>query len=143
VKRKEIGAFFEAGGGDLITLGTDHPSWGEFLSGFSAHRELHALVLAGIPPAAALRIGTINGARALGLAERLGTLEAGKLADLFIVRGNPLDDIRHTRNVELVVKGGEAFDPAALLERVRGRLGPVDEDGASLWKGSVRYGGGE
>jgi imidazolonepropionase-like amidohydrolase len=143
VKRKEIRAFFEAGGGDLITLGTDHPSWGEFLSGFSAHRELHAFVLAGIPPAAALRIGTINGARALGLSDRLGTIEAGKLADLFIVRGNPLEDIRNTRNVELVVKSGEAFDPAALLERVRGRLGPVDEDGESLWKGNVRYGGGE
>lgn len=143
VKRKTIRAFFEAGGGDLITLGTDHPSWGEFLSGFSAHRELHALVLAGIPPAAALRIGTINGARALGLSDRLGTLEAGKLADLFVVRGNPLVDIRNTRNVELVVKAGEAFDPAVLLESVRGRLGPVDADGESLWKGRVRYGAGE
>jgi imidazolonepropionase-like amidohydrolase len=142
VKRKTIKAFFDAGGGDLITLGTDHPSWGEFLSGFSAHRELHAFVLAGIPPAAALRIGTINGARALGLSDRLGTLEAGKLADLFIVRGNPLDDIRNTRNVELVVKNGEAYDPAMLLESVRGRLGPVGEDGESLWKGRVRYGGG-
>lgn len=141
VKRREIGAFQAAGGGDWITLGTDHPSWGEFLNGFSAHRELHALVLAGIPPAAALRIGTINGARALGLGDRLGTLENGKLADLFVVRGNPLDDIRNTRNIRLVVKAGEAYDPQALFESVRGRLGPAGAAEADRWKGNVRYAG--
>jgi imidazolonepropionase-like amidohydrolase len=142
VKRREIGAFYDAGGGDWITLGTDHPSWGEYLNGFSAHRELNALVLAGIPPAAALRIGTINGARALGLGDRLGTLENGKLADLFVVRGNPLDDIRYTRNVQLVIKAGEPFDPAALLDSVRGRLGPTGQGEVDRWKGNVRYGGG-
>ena len=41
----------------VITLGTDHPSWGEYLSPFSVHRELHAMVVAGLPPAAALRAG--------------------------------------------------------------------------------------
>src|SRR5690606_33457115 len=94
--------FYDAGGGDLLTLGTDNPSRGEFLPGFSAHRELHTLVLAGIPPEAALRIGTINGARALGVSDRLGSIEVGKLADLFVVSGNPLADIRNTRNVRLV-----------------------------------------
>src|SRR5262245_28353953 len=77
-KRKEVKAFYDAGGGRLITLGTDHPSWGEFLSGFGSHRELHALVLSGIPPAAALKIGTINGARALNVGSKLGTLERGQ-----------------------------------------------------------------
>lgn len=139
VKRKEIAAFWKAGGADLVTLGTDHPSWGEFFNGFSAHRELHALVLAGIPPAAALRMGTINGARALGLSDRLGTLETGKLADLFVVRGNPLEDIRNTHNVRLVVKAGRLYDPAALLASVRGRLGPASAAGADAWKGNVRY----
>ena len=64
VKRRTVKAFYDGGGADLITLGTDHPSWGEFFSGFGSHRELHAMVLAGIPAAAALKIGTINGARA-------------------------------------------------------------------------------
>jgi imidazolonepropionase-like amidohydrolase len=139
VKKREIQAFFAAGGGDLITLGTDHPSWGEFFSGFGSHRELHALVLAGIPPAAALRIGTINGARALGLSDRLGTIENGKLADLFVVSGNPLADIRTTRRVRHVVKAGVHYDPAQLLASVKGRLGPLTAQDDDAWKGNLRY----
>lgn len=141
VKKKTVKAFFDAGGADLITLGTDHPSWGEFLSGFAAHRELHALVLSGIPPAAALRIATLNGARALGLADRLGTLEAGKLADLFIIRGNPLEDIRNTRNIRSVLKAGGVYDPTRLLDSVRGRMGPATAADEAAWKGSIRYAG--
>jgi imidazolonepropionase-like amidohydrolase len=134
VKRKEVKAFFDAGGGRLITLGTDHPSWGEFLSGFGSHRELHALVLSGIPAAAALKIGTINGARAMNVASTLGTLEAGKIADLFVVRGNPLQDIRNTRNVKLVMKGNELFDASALLSSVKGKMGPKGPDDEKPWK---------
>lgn len=141
VKKNTVKVFYDAGGGWLITLGTDHPSWGEYLSGFAAHRELHALVLSGIPPAAVLRIGTINGARALGLGDRLGTLEPGKLADLFVVRGNPLEDIRNTRNIRVVVKAGVPYDPARLLDSVRGRMGPASADEEAHWKGSVRYAG--
>ena len=70
---------------------------------------MQALVLAGIPPAAALKMATINGARALRTGRRqLGTIEAGKLADLFVVRGNPLQDITNTRNVRLVMARGVA-----------------------------------
>ncbi len=134
VKRKEVKAFFDAGGGRLITLGTDHPSWGEFLSGFGAHRELHALVLSGIPPAAALKIGTINGARAMNVASTLGTLEPGKIADLFVVGGNPLQDIRNTRNVKQVMKGGELFDAPALLASVKGKMGPKGPEDEKPWK---------
>jgi len=133
-KRKEVKAFFDAGGGRLITLGTDHPSWGEFLSGFGSHRELHALVLAGIPAAAALKIGTINGARALNVASKLGSLETGKLADLFIVRGNPLRDIRTTRNVHLVMKAGQVYDAAELLASAKGKMGPEGPQDESRWR---------
>lgn len=115
-------AFYDAGGGDLLTLGTDNPSRGEFLPGFSAHRELHALVRAGIPPADVLRIGTINGARALKISDRLGSIEVGKFADLIVVRGNPLEEIRNTRNLVWVMKGGVTYDPVELLESVRGKL---------------------
>jgi imidazolonepropionase-like amidohydrolase len=135
VKQKEVKAFHDAGGARLITLGTDHPSWGEFLSGFGSHRELHVLVLAGLPPAAALKIGTINGARALNVASKLGTLEAGKLADLFIVRGNPLEDIRNTRNVRLVMKAGQVHDAAELLASVKGKMGPKGPEEDARWKG--------
>jgi imidazolonepropionase-like amidohydrolase len=119
--RRTTKAFYDAGG--LITLGTDNPSGGEFLAGFSAHRELHTLVLAGIPAAAALKIATINGARALGVSDKLGTLEAGKLADLIVIDGNPLADIRNTRKVRIVMKSGEVYDPQALLQKAEGQIG--------------------
>jgi imidazolonepropionase-like amidohydrolase len=134
VKHQEVKAFYDAGGGHLITLGTDHPSWGEFLSGFGAHRELHALVRAGLPASAALKIGTINGARALNVASKLGTLEAGKFADLFVVRGNPLEQIKNTRNVRLVMKAGRIHDAAELLASVKGKLGPASPDEDARWK---------
>jgi imidazolonepropionase-like amidohydrolase len=133
LKRKTIRAFYDMGGAHLITLGTDHPSWGEFLSPFSVHRELHALVLSGIPPAGALRIATLNGARALGVGDRLGSIETGKWADLVVVRGNPLADIRNTRNVRVVVKAGARYDPAELIRSAEGRLGPSSQAEAAAW----------
>jgi imidazolonepropionase-like amidohydrolase len=121
--RRTTKAFYDAGGAHLITLGTDNPSQGEFIAGFSSHRELHAFVLAGIPAAAALKMGTINGARALNVGDKLGSIEPGKLADLFVVRGNPLRDIRRTRYVRLVMKSGALYDPAELLKAAEGKIG--------------------
>jgi imidazolonepropionase-like amidohydrolase len=133
-----VKAFYDAGGGRLLTLGTDHPSWGEFLSGFGSHRELHVLVLSGIPAAAAIKIGTINGARALNVAGKLGTLEAGKLADLFVVRGNPLQDIRNTRNVRLVMKAGRVYDASELLASIRGKMGPSGPEDEPKWRPTAK-----
>ena len=116
-------AFYDAGG--TLTLGTDNPSHGEYLAGFSAHRELQTLVVAGIPPAAALKIATINGARALNVSTMLGSIEPGKLADMFVIRGNPLSDIRNTRHVQLVIKAGIVYDPAVLLKMAEGKMGPT------------------
>ncbi|MEP6692501.1 MAG: amidohydrolase family protein [Gemmatimonadaceae bacterium] len=116
-------AFYDAGG--VVTVGTDNPSVGDYLAGFSTHRELHALVNAGLPPAAALRAGTINGARALNVESKLGTIDAGKFADLLVARGNPLADIRNTRNVRLVMKSGTVYDPQLLLKQAEGRIGPT------------------
>jgi imidazolonepropionase-like amidohydrolase len=138
-KLKEVKTFFDAGGRDLITLGTDHPSWGEFFSGFGSHRELQALVLAGIPPAAAIKIGTINSARAINIGSKFGTIERGRIADLIVVAGNPLTNIRNTRNVRLVIKGGVTYDPAALLQQAKGKLGPARPEDAAWWKGNVRF----
>lgn len=133
VKQKTIKAFYEAGGGDLITLGTDHASTGEYLSGFSAHRELEVLVSAGIPPASVIKIATMNGARALNVSEKLGSIAPGKFADLFIVKGNPLQDIKNTRNVHLVIKAGRLYYSKVLLKSVEGKLGPSIKEEAKEW----------
>jgi imidazolonepropionase-like amidohydrolase len=137
-KRKEIKAFYDAGGGDLITLGTDHPSWGEFFTPFSVHRELLSLSRSGIPNAAVLRIATINGARAMGLGDRLGSIEVGKWADLVVVRGNPLADIRRARQPRVVIKAGRVYDPEALMKSVEGKIGPVSAADTAAWAPTPR-----
>jgi len=99
---------------------------------------VHAFVLAGIPPAAAQKMATINGARALRLGDVLGSIEAGKLADLFVVRGNPLQNITVTRKTRLVMARGALYETAALLASARNRLGPATAADDDWWKGSVR-----
>ena len=134
VKQELIKRFYDFGGGDLITLGTDHPSTGEFFSPFSVHRELQVFVKAGIPAAAALKFATINAARALGMDDDLGTIEAGKIADLVILEGNPLEDIRNTRHVRTVFKDGVSYDARELLASVKGKIGPRGPDDLEAFK---------
>ncbi len=138
VKLKEIKRFYDAGGASLITSGTDMPSWGEFFSGFATHRELKAFVVAGIPAAAALKFATINAAHAMGVSDRLGTVEAGKYADLTVVRGNPLADISNTHNVTRVMVRGEIYDAKKLLDQAKGTLGPKTAADDDWWKGNIR-----
>ena len=131
--RRSTKAFYDAGGGDLITLGTDAPSHGFYLAGFGAHREMHTMVLSGIPEAAVLKIATQNSANAIGKGSLLGSIETGKLADLFIVKGNPLEDITYTRNVQKVIKSGEIYEPADLLKAVKGNIGPKSAEETETW----------
>lgn len=98
------------------------------------------MVLAGLPNAVALRAGTVNAARALGVSERLGTVAVGKYADLLIVEGDPLSTITDTRNGFRVVRSGRVYDPAELFDSVRGRMGPPSAGDASWWKGNLRLG---
>lgn len=85
------------------------------IPGFSLHDELALLVsAAGLTPREALQAATLTPARVLGLADSLGTVEAGKLADLVLLDASPLDDIRNTRRIHAVVADGRLLDRAAL-----------------------------
>ena len=131
--KRSTKAFYDAGGGDLLTLGTDAPSHGYYLSGFSAHREMHTMVMAGLPEQAALKAGTLNSAKALGKSSVLGSIETGKLADLYVVEGNPLDEITNTRNVQVVLKSGKVYNPKKLLQQVKGKIGPASAEETESW----------
>ena len=76
------------------------------------------LVESGLSPAAALRAATLNNAQALGQAENLGTIEPGKLADFLVLGADPLADIRNTRKIERIIKGGRLCDPKTVLQLV-------------------------
>jgi len=121
-RRRELGKYLELTGllyraGVPLLAGTDAPE--PFVPpGFSLHQELELLVEAGLPPAAALAAATINNARALNCEDRLGTVSPGKLADLVILKSDPTADIRNTRQIEAVVRGGLLCDPAAVLGTV-------------------------
>ena len=132
-KVPELKAFYEAGGARLITVGTDAPTSGPNLGGFDYHRELQALVYAGIPPVAVLKAATMNGARALGVSDSFGSIEVGKWADLYVAAGNPLEHIEDARNVRMVMKAGQIYDPSALLESVEGKIGPSSPGDVSAW----------
>lgn len=135
---REAKAFFDAGGAHLLVVGTDEPVYTNLLPGFAYHRELLAMTYAGIPPANVLKAATINGARALGVDDRLGTIEVGKLGDLYVVRGNPLDDIKVARDIKVVIKDGVVYDPAELLRSAEGKIGPASADDHTDWELEIR-----
>lgn len=80
-------------------------------AGASVHWELELLVRSGLSPMDALLAATRNLAASLGKDEELGTIEAGKQADLVVLNANPLDDIANTQKIDLVIKAGWVFHP--------------------------------
>lgn len=113
---------FVAAGG-LLIAGPDPTGNGGVIPGFGDQRELELLVEAGFTPVEAIRIGTLNGATYLGLADRIGSIAPGKNADLIVIRGNPAANINDVEKVDIVFKDGIGFDSAKLLDSVRGRFG--------------------
>jgi imidazolonepropionase-like amidohydrolase len=95
-------------GKDIVAAGTDQSS------GPALHRELELLVGAGISPADAIVIATRNAARALGKLDELGTIEAGKLADVVLLKADPTKDINNAKLVDMVIKNGQVVDRSKL-----------------------------
>jgi imidazolonepropionase-like amidohydrolase len=113
--------FSDAGG--LLVVGTDPTGFGGVIAGYSNQRALELLVQAGFSPLDAIRIATLNGAKYLGRDSRIGSIAAGKQADLVVVRGNPATRIGDVQHVEIVFKGGVGYDSAKIFESVKGRVG--------------------
>lgn len=114
-------AFVKAGG--LLLAGEDPTGFGGVLAGFGDQRGVELLVEAGFSPLEAIHIATENGAKFLGETARIGTIAAGKTADLVVVRGDPSKTIADIENVEIVFKDGIGYDSGKLIASVRGTVG--------------------
>ena len=97
-------------------------------AGIDAHWEIWSFVRGGMTPLEALRAATIVPARSLGMDREIGSLEVGKLADMVILEGDPLENIRNTERVDTVVLGGRAYDAQTMNEIVTG-----DNQRAPYW----------
>ena len=114
-------AYAEAGG--LLVVGTDPTGYGGVVAGYSNARAVELLVEAGFTAERAIAIATLNGARYLEMADEIGSIEAGKRADLIVIDGDPATDIADLRKVELVFKDGIGYDAPALFASVSGTVG--------------------
>lgn len=123
VRNRILKVFHDAGG--TVIAGSDTPEWFHTY-GFGLHRELEALVKAGLTPFDALRAATVNPARYLGAEREWGTIAPGRRADLVLLDADPLADIRNTVRIHGVAIGGAWHDRAsldAMLARGRAATG--------------------
>lgn len=113
--------FVKAGG--LLAAGVDPTGAGGALAGFGDQRNYELLIEAGFTPPQVVQIMTLNGAKILGVQDRLGSIEAGKLADLVVLRGDLAANPTVIREVTTVFKDGVGYDSPKLLAAVKGRVG--------------------
>ena len=121
-RRREFAKYQELTGklyraGVPLLVGTDSPE-PNVTPGFSLHQELEMLVESGLTPAAALRAATLSNATVLGQKDHLGSISPGKNADLVLLNANPLDDIRNTRHIDIVIRSGVVSRPKDVLKGV-------------------------
>ena len=113
---------FVAAGGMLLA-GCDPTGFGQTLAGVGDQRQVELLVEAGFTPAEAIHIASQNGATFLGAADRIGSVAAGKQADLVLLDGDLAKDITVIEKPEIVFKGGVGYDSNAIYESLHGQVG--------------------
>ena len=113
--------FVEMGG--KLMAGVDPTGAGRTIPGYADRHMLELLVEAGFSFTQAIKICSLNAAEYLGRQKDIGTIEAGKRADLVLINGDPEKDIKAVRNTEIVFKNGVGFDSKKLFESVNGKVG--------------------
>ena len=113
--------FVKAGG--LLAAGVDPTGNGGALPGFGDQRNFELLVEAGFTPVQVIQIMSANGAKVLGAFDQFGSITPGKLADLVVVKGDPVKTASDIRNVVTVYKEGVGYDSGKLIESVKGTVG--------------------
>lgn len=111
--------YFELGG--TVVTGTDTPALIWTFPGMALHRELELFVEIGFTEMEALQAATVKAAQSIGL-NAIGAIKEGNIADLVILDNNPLEDIKHTKDIDQVIKGGKIYKQEEILEHV-----PSDE----------------
>lgn len=107
--------YFDMGG--TVVAGTDTPALMYTYPGLALHRELEIFVEIGFTEIEALQAATVNAAKSINL-DDIGTLQEGKIADLVILNNNPLENIKHTKDIEFIVKGGKVYNQEEILSSV-------------------------
>jgi imidazolonepropionase-like amidohydrolase len=107
----------------LLVAGTDPTGSGRTIAGYSDYREIELLVEGGFTASQAIRICTLNGARYLGRDKTIGTITAGKKADLVLIDGDIRTTINNIRKTELVFKNGIGFDSQKIFASVKEKIG--------------------
>ncbi len=111
-------------GGVTVALGTDAGNVG-VLHGPAVYHEMAIMAQAGLTPHQILVDATLHGARLVGKDSELGSVEAGKLADLVVLDADPLRDVLNTTRVRWVLKGGHLFHPELLVPRTAEALAQI------------------
>lgn len=113
-------AFVEAGG--LLAAGVDPTGYGAAPPGFGDQKNFELLLEAGFTPVEVVQIMSSNGAKVLGIDGDVGTIEAGKVADLVVIEGD-VESLGHVQNTRIVFRHGIGWDAPRLIESVRGIVG--------------------
>jgi imidazolonepropionase-like amidohydrolase len=113
--------FYDAGG--LLVAGTDPTGAGRTIAGYSDYREIELLIEGGFSIPQAIQVCTLNGARYLGREKTIGTIAAGKHADLVLIDGDLTKDIKNIRKTEIVFKNGTGFDSPKIFATVKEKIG--------------------